>query len=139
MGLGDYHEAEAKILEPEERLLTVYPESANFIEAVKRHGGLRESYISDVPYGELAAYGDQSLDEGPFWTLLRDDSTPYNFYVISFGLNPGRRSICARRRNGMIGGGKTFRGDAEINDILSPDKLPKLYEAWFVSERKPNK
>ena len=127
-----------KHLELERRLLDIYPEAEEFVNTIKRNFGLDEASVLDVPYGQLAAYGDQILGEGPFWTLVRDDSGPHRFYVMSIGLQRDMPSIALRRRNGMGGSGKTFRGN-EVKQYFLDNQfatLSQLYKGWFVEDRK---
>ena len=129
---------ETNHMELEKRLLEVYPQAEGFVETIKRNYGLNEASILDIPYGELVAYGDQTPEEGPFWTLLRSDSGPHWFHVMSFGLQKDNPSIALRRRNGMEGGGRTYRAN-EINQHFLKDNfamLSQLYEGWFVEDRK---
>ena len=120
----------------ERRLLEVYPEAKGFLEIVKANNGLREVDILNSPYGELEAYRDQSPDEGPFWTLIRGDSRPGFFHVISIGLNRDKPSICTRRRLGGEGAGRTFSGK-EVEDNFK--LLGDLYQCWFIEDREIQK
>jgi len=128
---------ENKHTELERRLLDIYPEAKEFVENVKRNQGLNEASILDAPWIALAGYGDQTTEEGPFWTLLRSDNDdPYWFYVISIGLKIDRPSIAVRHRDGMEGGGRTYRGD-EIKQYFLNNQfatLSQLYNGWFVGE-----
>src|SRR3989344_1106211 len=121
----------------EGRLLEVYPEAKILIETINRHAGIREVSVSDLPYNGLAAYGYQKQEEGPFWTLLRDDSSWHFFHVMSFGLNPDVLSISFRRRHYSSGVGQTYRGN-ESREFLrdNMEVLCQLYECWFDKDRK---
>jgi len=127
---------ENNYLELEKRLLDVYPEAGPLVDTIKRYGGMREVSIIDTPYIELVAHGDQTPEGGPFWTLLRDDSVHYRFYVMSFGLNPVALSASFRRRCDTEGIGHTYRGE-ESREFLRHkiDILCQLYTSWFVEDR----
>lgn len=121
----------------ERRLLEVYPEAKPLVETIKKYGGMREVSIKDIAYCELTAYGDQNSEEGPFWTLLRDDSHHDLFHVMSFGLNTDALSVSFRRRCYSYGFGNTYNGN-ESREFLR-DKIKvicQLYEGWFVDDRK---
>ena len=93
--------------------------------------------ILDNPYEELAAYDDQGQEEGPFWTLLRSDGTPYCFQVISIGLQRNKPTIAVRKRNGMEGAGRTYDGNDVEQYFLKDNfaKLSLLYNGWFSNEK----
>lgn len=126
--------------ELEAKLLEVYPELKSLIEIIKEHDRMHEVSIMDIAYGELTAYGDQKPEEGPFWTILSEGSHGQNFFVMSFGLNPDNLSIILRRRNGMTGNGKTYKGN-EIKQFFKeyPTGVCDLYKAWFVEEAERQK
>jgi len=125
-------------LEIERILLEVYPEATRFIETIKQAGRLDEISILNMPYIELIRHGDQNPEEGPFWTVLRNDNEQYRFHVISISLQNNHSTIAIRRRDGTSGAGKVFR-ENEIEEYFLRDKfetLSKLYRGWFVEARK---
>ena len=133
---------ENKHVELERRLLDVYSEAKEFADMVKSNRGFDEVSILDAPWGSLAGYGDQSPEEGPFWTLLRSENDdPYWFYVISIGLKIDRPSIALRYRDGMEGGGRSYNGN-EIKKYFLDNQfatLSQLYKGWFSGKPKSQK
>lgn len=93
--------------------------------------------MRDEPYAELSLFGDQQVDEGPFLSIEKKGNTQDGFRVMSFGVNAEKPCIAMRRRKGMAGSGRPYRGD-EIDQMARRDefaRLQRLYTQRFEKEK----